>query len=205
MKLHLIAQTLAGVGIVLGAIATLSQSSYAQGKFFCGRSNGQPVTMVRTSRGNIPIIRWVDNSFSPPWTPLNRCYEISARFERFYDNGILKYIKAGWSNSQPILCVAGDRGGSCLPNGLLVMLKPGSDPQLILQRLLDRRVLAAGNPIDLSGGENHESFISPVNTDSSIDLSGGESDRDLIFEVNGEMYFNIDSWLSLNDLSENSN
>ncbi|WP_446367025.1 COP23 domain-containing protein [Coleofasciculus chthonoplastes] len=33
----------------------------------------QPTTIFRTSRGNIPVIRWVDQSFPPPWTPARRC------------------------------------------------------------------------------------------------------------------------------------
>ena len=176
MKLHLFARTLVGWGIALGAIAALGQPSYAQeDKFFCGMSNGKPATIVRTSRGNIPMIRWVDTSFPAPWTPENRCEEISSRLQRFYDNGTLKYLKAGWIGREPVLCVAGYRGGLCLSNGLLVTLKRGTDPNLTLQRLLNRRALAERNPIN---------------------LRGGESDKDLVSEVNGETYYNIGSFLA---------
>lgn len=176
MKLHFCAQALAGCGIALSAIAAFNQPSYAQDKFFCGTSNGQPVTIVRHNRlGNIPIIRWVDTSFPLPWTPQARCEEISTRFQQFYDNGTLKYIKGGWLDHQPVFCVAAHKKGNCLSNGLLVTLKPGTDPNLTLMRLLDKRVFAPGKPID---------------------LVGGESDEDLIAEVNGEVYFNIESFLA---------
>ncbi len=172
MKLHVFARTLAGCGIALGAIATLSQPSYAQVQdFFCGMSNGKPATIFLTSRGNNPMILWIDTSLPSPWTPHQRCQEISTRFQRFHDNGTLKYIKAGWFNGQPVLCVAGYKGGPCLPNGLLVILKRGTDPHLTLQRLLDRRALAAGYMV-------YE--------------SDDEIDEELISEVNGEVYFNIE-------------
>ena len=172
MKVSLSTQILVGFGIILGAIATLSQPSYAQSRFFCDKE--QVVTIVRTERGEIPLIRWLDHSFPPPWTPIERCKEVSARFEKFSINGTLKYIKAAQMNNQPVLCVASYKGGDCLPNGLLVTFKPGTDPNLTLTRLLDRRAWATGKPIN---------------------LSGGEGDRELIFEVNGETYFDMESWL----------
>lgn len=173
MKVSLSTQILFGFTITLGAIATLSKPSYAQQRFFCDEE--QIVTIVRTRRGEIPIIRWLDRSFSPPWTPIERCKKVSARFERFNDNGTLKYIKASQINNQPVLCVAGYKGGACLPNGLLVTFKSGTDPNLTLTRLLDRRAWATGQ---------------------IINLSGGKSDRELIFEVNGETYFDMESWLA---------
>ncbi|MDJ0688627.1 MAG: COP23 domain-containing protein [Xenococcaceae cyanobacterium MO_188.B32] len=172
MKVSLSTQILVGFAITLGAIATLSKPSYAQSKFFC--DNEQLVTIVRTRRGEIPIIRWLSQSFPPPWTAVERCKQVSARFEQFNNNGTLKYIKAAHMNNQPVLCVAGYKGGACLPNGLLVTFKSGTDPNLTLKRLLDRRAWATGQ---------------------TINLSGGKSDREFIFEVNGETYFDMESWL----------
>ena len=173
MKVSLSTQILIRFAIILGAITTLSQPSYAQQRFFCDEE--QLVTNVRTERGKVPLIHWLDRSFSPPWTPLERCKQVSARFEQFSNNGTLKYIKAARMNNQPVLCVAAYKGGACLPNGLLVTFKPGTDPNLTLTRLLDRRARPTGQPIN---------------------LSGGKSDRELIFEVNGEKYFDMESWLA---------
>lgn len=66
MKLRLSAHILTGLakacGIAaltaLGTTATLNQPSLAQdATFFCGASNGVPVTYARTPRGNVPMIR----------------------------------------------------------------------------------------------------------------------------------------------------
>ena len=62
-----------------------------------------------------------------------------------------------------------------MPNGLLVTLKRGTDPSRTLKRLLDRRALADGRPIN---------------------LSGAESDENLISEVNGETYFHMEGFLA---------
>jgi len=176
---QLLTQALVGFAFAIGATVTFSQPSHARDpdKFFCGMSNGQPTTIARTSRGNTPIIRWVDDSFPPPWTPARRCEEISARFQRFYRNGLLNYIKAGWSNRQPVLCVAAYKGGACLSNGVLVTLKSGSNPQQVLARLQDRRALASGRTIQLSS--------------------------DLFSTVDGEMYFNIGGFLTEDDQDDN--
>lgn len=165
MKLGLFAQMLSAIAIALGATATITQPSYAQSnkKFICGMSRGVPATLVRTSRGNIPVIRWVDNSFPPPWTPQQRCEDISARFQRFYDNETLKFLRAGRLSGQTVLCVASYRGGPCLPKGVLVTLKPGTDPLLTLERLRDRRGKGGGRPIDLSSDGSSNEVVSYVN------------------------------------------
>ncbi|MFN6568616.1 COP23 domain-containing protein [Dendronalium sp. ChiSLP03b] len=159
MKLGSFTRILSTIAIALGSTATLVQPGYTQSsKFYCGMSSGVPATLVRTSRGNIPVIRWVDNAFPPPWTPQQRCEEISARFQRFYDNGTLNFLRAGKLSNQPVLCVASYKGGSCLPNGVLVTLKVGTNAPLTLQRLLDRQGSGGGRPINLSGGDSKELF-----------------------------------------------
>jgi hypothetical protein len=175
MKRCLCVQTLAGCVIALKAITVLSQPSYVEDVFFCDKDKNKgnhPTTFARTSRGNIPIIRWVDKSFPDPWTPQKRCEEISIKLQRFYDNGTLKYLKAGTFNGQPVLCIVDYKGGSCRTDGVLVTLKPEADPQLTIGRIMDRRELAKGRPIDQA------------------------SEGKWISEVNHEIYFNIDTFLN---------
>lgn len=71
------------------------------------------------------------------------------------------------------MCVATYKGGACLSNGVLVTLKPGSNPQKVLERLQDRQALASGRTILLSS--------------------------DLFSTVDGEMYFNIGGFLAEDD------
>ncbi|WP_448574049.1 COP23 domain-containing protein [Trichothermofontia sp.] len=144
--------------LVSGAMAATSLPGLAQtnastaSRFFCGLYRGHPATIARTvSRGNIPLILWVDDSFPEPWNPQSRCEEISARFQRFYENGTLNHLRAAVTNGQPALCVAAYHGGDCLPNGLVVTLRPYTDPSAVLDRLLTKRVMVDGQPIFLSG------------------------------------------------------
>ena len=109
MKLHLLTKILAGFGLIAGVLAATSQPSYAQDRFVCNEQ--QIATTVQTERGTIPLIQWTNTSFPPPYTPTQRCKIVSKRFQRFDNNGTLKYIKADRINNLPILCVAAYKGG----------------------------------------------------------------------------------------------
>lgn len=160
MKLGLFCQIVSVIAFISSSSAIMTQPSHAQSqKFFCGMSDGIPATMVRTSRGNIPMIRWVDTFFSPPWTPQQRCREISNRFQHFYNNGTLNFLRSGKLRGQPVLCVASENGGPCLRNGVLVTLKPNSNPQDTLQLLLDYRGGSSGGFIELNGGGNRNNRV----------------------------------------------
>ena len=176
MKLNLLVKIAVGLGISIGEIATFSQSAVAQDRFDCDVS--QMSTTVQTERGAIPLIRWADNSFPPPFTPQQRCEIVSERFRKFDNNGTLKYIKADTINGSPALCVAAYQGGSCLPDGLLVTFKPGTDANQTLLKILDRRVWAAGGPIELSS-----KCSSPV------------------CQIDGETYVDMEAFLNASNLS----
>jgi len=169
MKPNLLAKIAIALTVACSAIAVNSKSSQAQSRFSCDIS--QMSTTVNTERGSIPLIRWADRSFPPPFTPEQRCQTVSDRFKRFDDNGTLKYIKADTINNLPALCVAAYKGGSCLPDGLLVTFKPGTDANQTLVRLLDRRVWAASGPIKLSS-----------------------KGTDLISETDGNTYINMEAF-----------
>ena len=172
MKLGLFVQMLSVIALTLGSNATITQLSYAQSnqssKFICGMSRGVPATLVRTSRGNIPIIRWVDTAFPQPYNPEHRCEEISDRFQRFYQNGTLNFLRAGRLKNQSVLCVAGEKGGPCLPEGILVTLKPKTNPQEILEQLLDYRGSSSGGVIELSG---NNTMVSSVNDAAYLNVN----------------------------------
>ncbi|MDJ0568436.1 MAG: COP23 domain-containing protein [Pleurocapsa sp. MO_192.B19] len=169
MKFNLLVQTILGLGMVVGAISVSGESSYAQERFYC--DSNQMATTVQTERGSIPLIRWTDRSFPPPFTPEQRCQIVSDRFKKFDNNGTLKYIKADTINNLPALCVAAYKGGPCLPNGLLVTFKPGTDANQTLLKILDRRVWATSGPIQLSSQNNHaEALISEVDGETYVNL-----------------------------------
>ncbi|HEY9692181.1 MAG TPA: COP23 domain-containing protein [Oculatellaceae cyanobacterium] len=153
MKINLFTGILGAVAIALGTTATMTQPSLAENnRFFCGTNNGVPVTVVRTSRGEIPMIRWVSDYFSSSrYSPLQRCQEVSERFQRYNDNGKLQFIRTGMINQHPVLCFADYKGGPCAINSVLVTLAPGTNPERVLGRLFDLRARAAGRVINLSG------------------------------------------------------
>ncbi|MEM9508182.1 MAG: COP23 domain-containing protein [Cyanobacteria bacterium P01_E01_bin.35] len=170
MKPKILGQISAALGITCGAIAISAKPSLAQDRFSCDVT--QMSTIVSTERGSVPLIRWIDRSFPPPFTPEQRCEIVSQRFRKFDRNGTLKYIKADEINNLPVLCIAAYKGGSCLPDGLLVTFKPGTDANDALVKILDRRVWAAGDPLKFSsaGDGNSETVVSQVNGETYVDL-----------------------------------
>ena len=168
MRTNLLTKAAIAISLALSAIAISSKSSQAQSRFSC--DTNQMSTMVHTERGSIPLIRWTDRSFPPPFTPQQRCEAVSERFQKFNQNGTLKYIKADTVNNLPALCVAAYSGGSCLPDGLLVTFKPGTDANQTLLKILDRRVWAASGPIELSSANDSDSLISKVDGATYVNM-----------------------------------
>ena len=171
MKLGMSSQVLTW-GVRVFSIATLTtfattviqnQPSDAESPtFYCGKSNGVPTTFVHTQDGkDLPVIRWVSKYFTG-LTLQQRCQQVSRRFQRSYDNGTLKYIKAGMLKGQPVVCATEQKNAACTDTTLLFTLKPGSDPNATARQLFDRRALASGNITNQSGADTSND---PVNID----------------------------------------
>lgn len=118
-----------GGGVLFEAVPVHAE----QQKFFCGNSDGIPTTMAITSRGPMPVIRWVSSLGDGEYSPQARCQSVSERFQRYYEAGQLNYLTTGTENGADIICVTTDRGGDC--TGTLFTLKPGSNPDQTLQHL----------------------------------------------------------------------
>ncbi|OCR00317.1 hypothetical protein BCD67_25290 [Oscillatoriales cyanobacterium USR001] len=139
--------------------------------FFCAILNGKPVTFVRSSRGNLPIVRWVSNDyFPPPWTATKRCQEVARRFQINYDNRNLIYINTGTVNGEPVVCAAANKDDVCNSRNLLFTLKRGSDPDATLKRLMDRRGLASGYVLSETGpgSVNLERYLDGVPAEENV-------------------------------------
>lgn len=159
MNFKSVAKVFVGVAIALGTIPVISQSSNAcpvgqpicdpelvfdeHNIFFCDESRGVPTTAVKTPSGVMPVIKWVSHAFLPSgYTPRARCRDVSARFQTYYDNGMLNYITTGIVNRQPVVCVTDSTGGPC--QGILFTLKRGANASRVIQQLFDIRAGAAG-------------------------------------------------------------
>jgi hypothetical protein len=159
--------------LLLGSILAITpqciEPSQAQPsrKFRCELVGGVPITVVKTVRGNIPMLHWV-NSFTGRYNSVNqRCNEVSARLDRFNRDGKLKFIRTGNVNSYPVLCAdAGVSGNTCPKTSVLVTLAKGTDSSQILQQLVDLRARASGQIIQLSG----EQLVRYRNGDAYINV-----------------------------------
>lgn len=138
----------------LTLMAAIAQPGRTQSsnRYFCAVLDGTPRTFVQTSRGNIAIISWV-TQLSREWTPIRRCVEVSNRFQRFADNGVLRQIATGTVNGQSVLCAVAARGDVCNERNILITLPPDRDRYEVARQLLDIRALAAGRTVILSGDE----------------------------------------------------
>jgi hypothetical protein len=112
--------------------------------FFCGKWQGTPATLAMTAKGTlVPIIRWQSGYFNHSgYTPQKRCDIVSRKFQSYYQNGKLKFLNTGRVNKQNVVCVTDRNEGPC--DGVLFTLKPESDPNQTLLRLLSVRVQAGG-------------------------------------------------------------
>ncbi|RCJ25637.1 hypothetical protein A6770_27565 [Nostoc minutum NIES-26] len=159
MQLRLFAHILTGVATasVISALAlavatiTSNQPSYAlRNKFFCDQEGDIPVTKVRTSRGNETFIRWIVQDFKN-FPPAKRCQIVSAKFQRYYDNGSLLITSRDNFNNYPVLCIVNRKGAPCTSQNVLVTLKPGTDTGRVLQQILDFRRGVGSSVVNLSG------------------------------------------------------
>jgi Circadian oscillating protein COP23 len=181
MKRPFLRSIIIATTLSLMAAPSLVQPSQAEtqgnSRFFCGATinpkTGEktPMTMARTQRGNVAMIRWKSTFFNnarQDFTPMSRCTEVSRRFQTFYNEGILSYLTTGTMNAQNVICVAEEYGGPC--SGLLLTLEPKDNPQQVLQELMDIRNRASG-PITRSAGSAYfdvEQFLetAPVQTET---------------------------------------
>ena len=166
MKIRLLAQVLTGVAIAIGTVVTLNQPSIASdATFSCEKSNGVPTTFAHTQDGKIlPMIHWLTGGYfrDPELNPQHRCETVSRRFQSNYDNGTLRYIRAGILNKLPVVCAAAEQNAVCTKKTMLFTLKPGSDANAIARRLFDHRALAAGSTVNQVGGDRSND---PINID----------------------------------------
>jgi len=150
--------TASAIALATTLVASIPTPAQTTG-FVCGKSGGQPATILQRSGGNVTVIKWVSNSFSDSgFDAQRRCEQVSDRFQQYHKTGNLKYLTTGVINRQPVICVANRRGGDCareLPNnGLLFTVKPGSDARDTLKRLVNLRDRASTNSLNEGAPSN---------------------------------------------------
>jgi hypothetical protein len=184
MKRFIVLVTISGsllAQLVTLWVANIAQADTAQRKFYCGQSKNAPTTMAKTSRGPVSVIRWV-STLGETYTPESRCQIVSEKFQTYYNDGTLNYLTTGVVNQQNVICAAKVQGGSC--TGVLFTLKPNSNPDQTLKRLLsirDRTTNIVLNETAEKVYVNMNDFLesAPVETDPSppkeIESTQGQS------------------------------
>lgn len=146
----------------LAVILLLPQTAVAQSStpgnmtFFCGNLDSVPATIARTSTGEVPIIFWNSPDLGESDTPLQeRCQEVSAKFQTYYERGELNYLTtgrycpSGRESCQDFACVAQDKDEGCKGRLLfsLQLTDPYDTPGNALQRIVRVRVSSDTPPI----------------------------------------------------------
>ena len=125
---QLLNRLLVAMAITLAATPILVQPGQAQSRnqYYC-KLKGTPQTFVKTSTGKkFPIISW-KSKVNPEWPPQKRCQEVSKRFQRYSDHGVLKHIGTGILNGKSVLCAVPKQGNACNAKNVLVTLPPDID------------------------------------------------------------------------------
>lgn len=125
-----------------------SESSQAGSvEYKCDLESGSPVTLAVTPKGKIDLIVWKRQFFSNSgYTPEKRCQEVSARFQRFSDNGSLRFVTTGRLKNQNVMCVTRSKARpSCDSKGLLLTFEPTDKPEEVLKQLFDLSNRASGD------------------------------------------------------------
>ncbi|HEY9706106.1 MAG TPA: COP23 domain-containing protein, partial [Allocoleopsis sp.] len=119
----------------MASFSLFAQSTQAAPQYQCVSRNGKYFTVVRTSRGPVPIIEWV-NSYGKEYTKERRCKDVSNRFQFFTESGQLKYLATGTVSKKPVICGVSERGQKCDSNNMLVQLPDGSDRYKVARQLI---------------------------------------------------------------------
>jgi Circadian oscillating protein COP23 len=157
MKPQPLALAIALMGSTLAFIPT--QSAHAQSaRFFCGRDlQGAPATVVQPAnpaKSPVVLIRWKSKFFEGAgYTPAIRCAIVSKKFQDAYTKNPNFVFTTTVANSEPVICSADSRGGTC--RTLLYTVKRGyQDPILTMLRLEQTRAGASGPMNESSSGSS---------------------------------------------------
>jgi Circadian oscillating protein COP23 len=151
-----------------GCLHSSTPSYAAKAVFACTQHEGKLATVVKTKKGNVPLVIWDSSAFTfSGYSPSVRCQKVTQRFRGLYSSGKLKYLAAGRVRNQPVICATTSKSASCNSSNMLFTLKPGSDPRGVLQQLNAVRNRAAG-----SNAVEESASTAPVNpsTDDLVDM-----------------------------------
>jgi hypothetical protein len=161
------------IGMMPLLLASQPANAESKTRFVCGSDQDRPATLaILPDGGQAPIIRYSSGAFEPSgFSDQKRCEEISARFQYFYDLRENNFMTTGRINGQNVICVTRREGGDCSRDlkseGLLITVRPGVNPNVTLQELVNVRV-QAGSALEENGSRPY------VNTHCLIDAGNSQ-------------------------------
>ena len=150
MKFDLLTKVITNVAVITSTIITFNSVEASSDKYTCQEVNGTYGIYSQTPRGKINFLNF-SHDLAKDWSTTKRCEEVAIRFQRYYDNGILRFISAGSVNNLPVLCAVMETGELCNPDNILVTLPPEVEPTTAARQLMDTRGLARGRVISVNG------------------------------------------------------
>jgi len=157
-KYRLFSKAVTGFAIAVTVSSTMAQPSPAQEtlSFFCDTFQGNYVTKVRTTKGNKAIIIYDNWATDSGETPRKRCQEVSRRFQQFYNQNTLQYMRTGIVNHYPVIYVTPQKEVSCDEKHVLITLKKGTNPEAALESLVSRSRGDSSSAIAKMSSQNSE-------------------------------------------------
>ena len=165
------ASSLVGIGQLFDSPALAGQSN-----FYCDTNGDVPITKVRTPRGEEEFIRW-KNSYANGFSPAKRCQLVTARLQTQTARGRWFITSRENVNGMPVLCAVSREGENCNASSILVTLKRGADIKTALQEFNSFRSGASNQPIELSGAQQQQQYMTSVDGSDYINFGQAVADR----------------------------
>ena len=134
------------------ASQVLDDNKLVNETFTCERtSKGKWATIANTTRGKIPMILWESPYFSQSgWTPKDRCFEVTERFQEYEKKDWLNYITTSRMKGYDVLVATENPKGKqrdLVDGGLLITLRKDQNPNEELRKLMEVRDGASSSPV----------------------------------------------------------
>ncbi len=93
------------------------------------------IAWIPERKQHIRFIAWKSEYFSN-WSPEKRCEAATKKFQEFYDKGTLNYLSHGTHKGYPVICAV-QPGEKCNGENQIFIIKPGSQPEIVLEQILN--------------------------------------------------------------------
>ncbi|MBR8840578.1 MAG: COP23 domain-containing protein [Stigonema ocellatum SAG 48.90 = DSM 106950] len=105
------------------------------------------VAWIPERQNHVRFIGWKSSYFElNGLNPQKRCEIVTEKFNQLYSQRHLNYLTSGKVNNYSVICGLASQGENCNSNNQLFTLKPSSNPEIVLQQLIE---IAEGKNSDM--------------------------------------------------------